>query len=79
MCFKRVDLYNHVSYNLDENGSPVCTIDSIRSFHTLLLQSPCEDQAPEPPDVSKKVTYHIRDLVAKSHRFAKRMLMGLAG
>ena len=56
MCFKRLGLHNYV---LDGNGSPVCTIGSIRSFHTLLLQLPDKDQAPEPPDVIKKATHHM--------------------
>ena len=50
MCFKRLDFLNHV---LDETGSPVSTIDNIRSFNTLLLQSPGKDLSPEPPDIIK--------------------------
>ena len=35
---------------LDENGSPVCTIGSIPSFHKLLAQLPGKDWAPDSPD-----------------------------
>ena len=51
MCFKTLDFFNHV---LDEAGSPVSTIDNIRSFNTLLLQSPDKDLSPKPPDIVKK-------------------------
>ena len=47
------------NYVLDGNGSPVCTIGSISSFHTLLLQLPGKDQAPEPPHVIMKATHHM--------------------
>ena len=55
MCFKRLDLYSYIP---DENGSPVCTIGSIRSFHSF-CSSPGKDQAPEPPDVIKRAPHHI--------------------
>ena len=56
MCFKRLDLNNYI---LDENGSPVCTIDSVRSFHPFFTAVSGKDQAPESPDVIKKATHHI--------------------
>ena len=51
MCFKKLDLFNHV---LEKTGNPMSTIDNIRSFNTLLLQSPDKDLSPEPPDIIKK-------------------------
>ena len=51
MCFKGLDFFNHV---LDETGSPVYTIDNMRSSNALLLQSPDKDLSPEPPDIIKK-------------------------
>ena len=37
MCFKRLDLFNHV---LNETGSPVSTIDNTRNFHAPLEVKP---------------------------------------
>ena len=65
MCFKRLELFSHV---LDEAGSPVCTIQSIRSFHMHLLQSRGKDLTSEPPVAIKQATYGIRDRWNKSHR-----------
>ena len=67
MCFKRLYL---LIYVLNETGSPASstTIDDIRSFHTLLLQSPDENLVPEPPDIIKKDVPTIFGTVGPSRK-----------
>ena len=71
MCFKRLDVFNHA---LKENGSLVCTIDTIHSFHALILQSRVKGQLPEPPNEVTNAMYGVRKRWTKCHRSLKRFL-----